>query len=260
MTASVNIRVDRSGYHIDGELHSILRGVNPKFADRWCNVSHLSATSGSGNPHAICETNVNVFSALSSSDVFGPFFFAEKTDTGSNFFTVIFSPADCENKSSGVHIHPRNFLLHSQISFAENHRDSGAKAIYIDGSKTDEGTGSAFCILENYGIIASWQNKLDHSNSVFQAEFFAIKVVSSLHRQIKIWTDSLSSLMAVLNPKSHHSMVREIQTLLLSHKHIHLRWLKAQVDHLGNECHHKRRPFLSTFSTFHFPSHFLAEI
>ncbi|GBM10295.1 hypothetical protein AVEN_50011-1 [Araneus ventricosus] len=63
-----------------------------------------------------------------------------------------------------------------------------------------------------------------------------IEAASSLHRPIKIWTDSLSSLMAILNPKSHHGMVREIQTLLLSHKHIHLRWLKAHVGYLGNEC------------------------
>ncbi|GBO26745.1 hypothetical protein AVEN_30928-1 [Araneus ventricosus] len=31
-------------------------------------------------------------------------------------------------------------------------------------------------------------------------------------------------------------MVREIQSLLLSHKHFHLRWLKARVGYLGNEC------------------------
>ncbi|GBN12230.1 hypothetical protein AVEN_50935-1 [Araneus ventricosus] len=133
-----------------------------------------------------------------------------------------------------------NFLLHNQISFIENHIDSGAKAIYTDGSKTDEGTCSASCIFENYGIIASWQGKLDRSNSVFEAEILAIRMAieaaSSLHRPIKIWTDSLSSLMAILNPKSHHSMVQEIQTLLLSHKHIHLRWLKAHVGYLGNEC------------------------
>ncbi|GBN81303.1 hypothetical protein AVEN_106820-1 [Araneus ventricosus] len=160
--------------------------------------------------------------------------------SSSNFFTVIFRPTDYESKCSGIHIHPPNFLLHNQISFAENHIDSGAKAIYTDGSKTDEDTGSAFCILENCGIIASWQGKLDRSNSVFQAEILAIRMAteaaSSVHRPIKIWTDSLSSLMAILNPKSHHSMVREIQTLLLSHKYIHLRWLKAHVGYLGNEC------------------------
>ncbi|GBO03231.1 hypothetical protein AVEN_83651-1 [Araneus ventricosus] len=88
--------------------------------------------------------------------------------------------------------------------------------------------------------MASWQGKLDYSNSVFQAEILTIKMAieaaSFLHRPIKIWKDSLSSLMAILNPKSHHSMVREIQTLLLSHKHIHPRWLKAHVGYLGNEC------------------------
>ncbi|GBM60383.1 hypothetical protein AVEN_156944-1 [Araneus ventricosus] len=160
--------------------------------------------------------------------------------SSSNFFTVIFSPTDYESKSSGIHIHPPNFLLHNQISFAENHIDSGAKAKYTNGSKTNEGTGSAYCILKNYGIIASWQGKLDLRNLVFEAEILAIRMTieaaSSLHRPIKIWTDSLSSLMAILNPKSHHSMVREIQTLLLSHKDIHLRWLKAHVGYLGNEC------------------------
>ncbi|GBM99101.1 hypothetical protein AVEN_86286-1 [Araneus ventricosus] len=54
-----------------------------------------------------------------------------------------------------------------------------------------------------------------------------IEAASSLQRPIKIWTDSLSSLMVILNPKSHHSMVRKIQTL---------RWLKAHVGYLGNEC------------------------
>ncbi|GBN88153.1 Endothelial zinc finger protein induced by tumor necrosis factor alpha [Araneus ventricosus] len=160
--------------------------------------------------------------------------------SSSNFFTVIFSPTDYESKSSGIHIHPLNFLLHKQISRAENHRDSGDKAIYTDGSKTEEGNGSSYCILENYGIIASWQGKLDHSNSGLQAEILAIEATSSLHRPIKIWTDNLSSLMFILNTKSHHSMVQEIQTLFLSHKHIHLRWLKAHVGYIGNECADQR--------------------
>ncbi|GBO15408.1 hypothetical protein AVEN_183498-1 [Araneus ventricosus] len=75
--------------------------------------------------------------------------------SSSNFSTSIFSSTHYESKSSGVHIHPQNFLLHKQISFSENHRDSGDKAIYTDGSKTDEDIGSAYCIIEKYGIIAS---------------------------------------------------------------------------------------------------------
>ncbi|GBN26917.1 hypothetical protein AVEN_111679-1 [Araneus ventricosus] len=159
--------------------------------------------------------------------------------SSSNVFTVIFNPTDYESKSSGIHINPPNFLLHNQISFAENHRDSGAKAIYTDGSKMDEGTLSAYCIFENYGIIVSWQGKLDHSNSVFQAEILVIKMAieaaSFLHRPIKLWTGSLSSLMAtILNP----TMVwcERFQTLMLAQKHIHLRWLKAHVGYFGNEC------------------------
>ncbi|GBN05173.1 hypothetical protein AVEN_230510-1 [Araneus ventricosus] len=31
-------------------------------------------------------------------------------------------------------------------------------------------------------------------------------------------------------------MVLEIQTILLSHKHLHLRWLNADFGYLGNEC------------------------
>ncbi|GBN16236.1 hypothetical protein AVEN_212589-1 [Araneus ventricosus] len=61
-----------------------------------------------------------------------------RTRSSSNFFTIIFNPTDCENKNSGIHIQPHNFLLHNQISFAENHRDSGAKTIYTDGSKTNK--------------------------------------------------------------------------------------------------------------------------
>ncbi|GBN47586.1 hypothetical protein AVEN_216233-1 [Araneus ventricosus] len=159
-------------------------------------------------------------------------------------------------------------LFFPTISFAENHRDSKSKAINTDGSETDEGTGNTHYILENYEIIASRQANLSaylaerfnpcHGNlcdnplpllttrfpKPFRQAFFAIWVTikmaietaSSLHRPIKISTDSLSSLMAILNPKSHHSVVRELQTLLFSHKRIHLRWIKAYVVYLGNEC------------------------
>ncbi|GBM66048.1 hypothetical protein AVEN_181126-1 [Araneus ventricosus] len=50
--------------------------------------------------------------------------------SSSNFFTLIFSPTYYESKSSGIHIHPHNFLLHNQISFAENQRLRSKGYIY----------------------------------------------------------------------------------------------------------------------------------
>ncbi|GBN11016.1 hypothetical protein AVEN_263290-1 [Araneus ventricosus] len=144
---------------------------------------------------------------------------------------------EIEGKASEVWNHCHGCESPADKITRENHRDSESKAIYTDGSKMDEGTGSAYCILEINGIIASWQGKLHHNNSVFQDEILgfkkAIEAASSLHRPIKIWTDRLSSLLVILNPKYHHSIVREIQTLLLSQKDINLRWLKAHVGYFG---------------------------
>ncbi|GBN92476.1 hypothetical protein AVEN_109447-1 [Araneus ventricosus] len=94
-----------------------------------------------------------------------------------------------------------------------------------------------------FSITMEWQGKLDRINSVFQAEFgfpirMAIEAAFSLRRSLKIWTDCLSSLMAILNPKSHHSMFREIQTLLLSHKYIHLRWINPLTAKTANTARH----------------------
>ncbi|GBN40880.1 hypothetical protein AVEN_70917-1 [Araneus ventricosus] len=92
------------------------------------------------------------------------------------------------------------------------------------------GLGQVWAISANSLDCKCWFHQLLLSAKM------AIEAASFLHRPIKIWTGCLSSLMAILNPKSHYSMVREIQTLLLSHKHTHLRWLKAHVGYLGNEC------------------------
>ncbi|GBN86033.1 hypothetical protein AVEN_56394-1 [Araneus ventricosus] len=48
----------------------------------------------------------------------------------------------------------------------------------------------------------------------------------------KIWTDSLSSVMAVLDP---HQPVRDIQSLLTQHRNILVAWIKTHVGYQGNE-------------------------
>lgn len=46
--------------------------------------------------------------------------------------------------------------------------------IYTDGSKTETGTVSAFCVFNEDQNYYSWQVKIDPSNSVFHADVFAI--------------------------------------------------------------------------------------
>ncbi|GBM71869.1 hypothetical protein AVEN_229364-1 [Araneus ventricosus] len=41
--------------------------------------------------------------------------------------------------------------------------------------------------------------------------------------------------MAVSNPKSPNKMAREVFTKLLNHPNIHLQWIKAHIDYIGNE-------------------------
>ncbi|GBM00492.1 hypothetical protein AVEN_111723-1 [Araneus ventricosus] len=52
---------------------------------------------------------------------------------------------------------------------------------------------------------------------------------------IKIWTDSLSSVMAVFDPHTPHQLVRDIQSLLTQNRNILVRWTKAHADYRGNE-------------------------
>ncbi|GBM62826.1 hypothetical protein AVEN_35892-1 [Araneus ventricosus] len=51
----------------------------------------------------------------------------------------------------------------------------------------------------------------------------------------KIWTNSLSSLMAVLDPHTPHQLVRDIQSLPTQNRNILVRWIKAHACYLGNE-------------------------
>ncbi|GBM40069.1 hypothetical protein AVEN_23156-1 [Araneus ventricosus] len=51
----------------------------------------------------------------------------------------------------------------------------------------------------------------------------------------KIWTDSLSSAMAVLDPHTPHQLVRDIQCLPTQNRNILVRWIKVHAGSRGNE-------------------------
>ncbi|GBM09534.1 hypothetical protein AVEN_100442-1 [Araneus ventricosus] len=51
----------------------------------------------------------------------------------------------------------------------------------------------------------------------------------------KIWTHSLSSVMAVLDPHNPHQLVRDIQSFLTQNRNILVRWIKAHAGYQDNE-------------------------
>ena len=117
----------------------------------------------------------------------------------------------------------------------------GLIQIYTDGSKSDEGTGSAFCVLRANTEIHSWSARLSSENSVFQAELFAILNAiiwfgSSGEDQSLICTDSLSSLHALQNTENTDPLINDIQQLLqrLNSTPSFL-WVRGHSGVLGNE-------------------------
>ncbi|GBM31216.1 hypothetical protein AVEN_193346-1 [Araneus ventricosus] len=62
-----------------------------------------------------------------------------------------------------------------------------------------------------------------------------VKYAQNHQKQVKIWSESQSSLKALLNQKSNSPIVRSIQDSLYNTHNIRLGWIRAHVGHLGNE-------------------------
>ncbi|XP_035224989.1 uncharacterized protein LOC118197572 [Stegodyphus dumicola] len=97
-------------------------------------------------------------------------------------------------------------------------------AIFTDGSKTETGTGSAFCVLKGNTIVYKWKRRLGSRNSVFQAELAALKAAINYVRG----TDLSTLLFIVILPlgldaikgyKSRSQYVQELIKILLSLYH-----------------------------------------
>ncbi|GBO24417.1 hypothetical protein AVEN_222064-1 [Araneus ventricosus] len=63
----------------------------------------------------------------------------------------------------------------------------------------------------------------------------AIIRASQRNETTKIWTDSLSSVMAVLDPHTPHQLVRDIQSLLTQNRNILVKRIKAHAGYRDNE-------------------------
>ncbi|GBM37136.1 hypothetical protein AVEN_205580-1 [Araneus ventricosus] len=152
----------------------------------------------------------------------------------------LIDPSDYEEILRGHQFHPADFKIDFRISTEPAPNYPIENSIYTDGSKTTDGTGSAFCSFDDLGQLKTkWLGKLSQDNNIFQAELLAIHQAILHHinskTQVKIWSDSLSSLQAILNPTSPYPLVRDIQKQLQSKNNIYIGWVKAHIGHYGNE-------------------------
>ncbi|GBM17613.1 hypothetical protein AVEN_80905-1 [Araneus ventricosus] len=89
---------------------------------------------------------------------------------------------------------------------------------------------SAFVALQDNTQLHEWMAKPE--NSVFQAEPLAIHeaIIWAIEQNVvcKIWSNSMSSLLAIKSLKT-------VQALLSQYPNITIYWIKAHNGHLGNE-------------------------
>ncbi|GBL78923.1 hypothetical protein AVEN_48895-1 [Araneus ventricosus] len=83
------------------------------------------------------------------------------------------------------------------------------------------------------------EGKIIKFHTVFQAELLELKeaiIKASQGNEItKIWTGSLSSVMAMLDPHTLHKLFRDIHSLLTQNRNILVRWIQAHVGYRDNE-------------------------
>ena len=115
---------------------------------------------------------------------------------------------------------------------------------FTDGSKTEDGTGCAY-IIRGKTIKSQNYYNLNHRNSVFQAEVYAIqKTCEDLYykritdKNITIHIDSQAAIKAVHNYISRNKTVhraKEAVNKLSEKNNVKLSWIPAHIGHAGNE-------------------------
>ncbi|XP_054713432.1 uncharacterized protein LOC129222894 [Uloborus diversus] len=113
---------------------------------------------------------------------------------------------------------------------------------FESNDRTKCGVGAGYAVLRDGVRIQNWSARLNPSNSVFQAELMAIfqglsyLEINHPSSAADLYSDSLSSLEALLNPIHRNPLVRKIQKILKGQKDISLSWIKGHAGQVGNEA------------------------
>ncbi|GBM00471.1 hypothetical protein AVEN_111707-1 [Araneus ventricosus] len=132
----------------------------------------------------------------------------------SNYNNINFNPNNYENGTTSTKFHPAIFQLEDRISLKKQFLPVPGLNIYTDGSKIEDKTGSAFCVMEEDITKYEWMAQLSSFNTVFQAELLAIQ-------EACLWASKTN---------------QQIKEILLKSTNIKLGWINAHVGYSGNEA------------------------
>ena len=144
-------------------------------------------------------------------------------------------------------LHPREWKHIEYIIYQGNisSMDQHIMHYYTDGSKIDKGTGASFVtIRSNTELINTKRFYSDSQCSVYHAELFALAKATEdaiKHKRTKIalCTDSLSSILSIINYDNFHPLATEIKYNIVNMKNqgaqVNIFSVKGHTGVLGNE-------------------------
>ncbi|GBM32078.1 hypothetical protein AVEN_150067-1 [Araneus ventricosus] len=133
---------------------------------------------------------------------------------------IHFDHESYEQPSPPSTIHPALFSLEDRITHGGQVPSNRTPIeVYTDGSKINDQTGSAFCVIANEAITKTWKAKLSPANTVFQSEMLAFKAAiewaNTANEDVNIWSDSESSLQVLKSFNVKSKITQEAQMTLL---------------------------------------------
>ncbi|GBM70970.1 hypothetical protein AVEN_102908-1 [Araneus ventricosus] len=157
----------------------------------------------------------------------------------SNYNNINFNPNNYEDGATSTQFHPAIFQLEDRISLKKQFLPVPGLNIYTDGSKIEDKIGSAFCVVEEDITKYEWMAQLIPFNTIFQAELLSIQEAclwaSKTNQQIKVWSDSESSLYSIASIDTKSLIAQQTQEILLKSTNIKLGWIRAHIGYSGNE-------------------------
>lgn len=144
----------------------------------------------------------------------------------------------CKTDPTG---YPTNLTVTVNKDEEKAYYEKEETVIFTDGSKGEDGTGYAAVIVKDYKVKETLQVKLRNQNSVFQAEFLALRdaiqwSISQNIPRVKIFSDSQSVLMATQNLYPRSDCVGAfLRNLANSSLEVSCSWVRGHSGDPGNE-------------------------